>query len=182
MVDNILNLESLRILPDLTEMYRYYIYSLTNDILSHGNSLIFRTANYQYFVIEITTNHHYDGCPRLYLTIEPFVGNKEELVYRGRIWETGLGLVYTAVNLVDRLSSYFQFRNNAMRFAEKFLTILGLGFHYLVKDCERVLLMAYGYSAAELFLDLFLRHERRLPQHPKSFMTTEIKTIERAYF
>lgn len=160
LVQQLVHLESSRILPDMTETHRFYLYTLSRDLHQYGNCIVLRTLNYNHFILKIACNHEYDGSPRLYLTVDRFYGNEEDLVFRGRVWDSGLGLVYSALNLVDRLSFYFCYKNNAMRFAEKYLTLLGVGYHRFMQDFERVLLMAYGLSAAEIFLELFFSHTK----------------------
>jgi len=182
LVDNIIQLEANRILPDMTKIHRYYFYTLSRDIRLHGNSIILRTTDCNFFKVKMCCTHQYDGCPRLYLTIEGFYGDESDLVFRGRVWDTGLGLVYSALNLVDRLSFYFCYKNNARRFSEKFLTVLGIGYHRLMHDFERILLMAYGLSAAEIFLDMFFQAPRPLYQHHQVYTMTQIKTLEKAFF
>ncbi|XP_060587041.1 uncharacterized protein LOC132742609 [Ruditapes philippinarum] len=182
LVEATLELEASRILPNMTEIHRFYLYTLSRDIHDHGNVIVLRASDSNFFVLEISCNHEYDGSPRIYLTIDSFFGKEEDLVFRGRVWDSGLGLVYSALNLVDRLSFYFRFRNNAMRFVEKYLTLLGIGYYRCMHDFERVLLMAYGLSAAEIFLDLYFRSPR--PQRPQSsmYMMTQVKTLEKAFF
>ena len=181
LVDSIVHLESLRILPDLTETYRYYIYSLTQDLQEKGHTVVLRTSHCSFFYLKICCNYDFDGCPRLYLKADIFDGNVDELVFRGRIWGAGIALVYNAFNLLDRLSFYFKYEKNAMRFAEKFLTTLGIGYYRFMADFERVLLMAYGYSAAEIFLELYSRAPvpRRTADY---YIMSQIKTLERAFF
>lgn len=182
LVERLIKLEASRILPDMTKIHRYYIYTLSRDLHKYGNSVVLRTSNCNFFVLELACNHEYDGSPRIYLTIDGFYGNENDLVFRGRVWDSGLGLVYSALNLIDRLSFYFRYKNNAMRFSEKFLTLLGIGYHRFMQDFERVLLMAYGLSAAEIFLELFFRTPRLLYKQPELYMMTQIKTLEKAFF
>ena len=182
LVENILHLESLHLLPEMCKIYRFYIYTVSRDVHVNGNSLILRTAECDFFVIEIACNYEYDGSPRIYLTIEPYNGPTEDLVFRGRVWDSGLGLIYSALHLIDRLSFYFRYEYNSMRFAEKLLTLLGLGFYRCMRDHERVLLMSYGHSAAEIFLDLYVKMPRPRRPEPSVYMMTEIKTLEKAFF
>ena len=182
LVEKLIHLESSRAVPDMTDVHRYYLYTMSRDLHENGNCIVLRTTNYNFFMLRIACNHEYDGSPRLYLTIESYYGSEEELVFRGRVWDSGLGLVYSALNLVDRLSFYFCYKNNAMRFAEKYLTLLGVGFHRFMHDFERILLMAYGLSAAEIFLDLFFQTPRPLYKQPDLYMMTQIKTLEKAFF
>lgn len=182
LVRNTIEMEASRFLPDMTEIHRFYLYTTSRDLHSHGNVIVLRSANYSYFVLEISCNNEYDGSPRIYLTIDQFYGNEEDLVFRGRVWESGLGLVYSALNLVDRLSFYFRYKNNSMRFAEKYLTLLGIGYYKCMHDFERVILMAYGLSAAEIFLDLFFKVPRPKHRQPDFYMMTQIKTMEKAFF
>ena len=181
-VDSIVHLESLRILPDLTETTRYYVYSLTQDVREKGHTIVLRTSQCAFFFLKICCNYNFDGCPRLYLTADIFDGNTDELFFRGRIWAAGIALVYNAFHLLDRLSFYFKYEKNAMRFAEKFLTVLGIGYYRFMADFERVLLMAYGYSAAEIFLELYSRAPRPKRTMTDYYMMSQIKTLERAFF
>lgn len=182
LVERLMKLEASRILPDMTKIHRYYIYTRSRDLHEYGNCVVLRTSDCNFFVLELACNHEYDGSPRIYLTIDGFYGNEKDLVFRGRVWDSGLGLVYSALNLIDRLSFYFRYKNNAMRFSEKFLTLLGIGYHRFMQDFERVLLMAYGLSAAEIFLELFFRTPRLLYKQPELYMMTQIKTLEKAFF
>lgn len=181
LVDSLVHLECLRILPDMTETYRYYVYTVSQDLHEQGHTIVFKTSQCSYFYIQICCNYSFDGCPRLYLTVDSFDGNVEELFFRGRIWAAGIALVYNAFNLLDRLSFYFKYEKNAMRFAQKLLTTFGIGYHRFMADFERVLLMAYGYSAAEVFLELYSRAPRPKPT-VDYFMMSQIKTLERAIF
>ena len=181
LVDSLIHLESLGILPDLTETFRYYVYTLSQDLHEKGHTIVMRTSQCSYFYIKICCNYKFDGCPRLYLTADVFDGNVDDLVFRGRIWAAGIALVYNAFNLLDRLSFYFKYEKNAMRFAQKFLTTLGIGYYRFMADFERVLLMAYGYSAAEIFLELYANSPR--PKRTVDYyMMSQIKTLERAFF
>lgn len=182
LVENLMDLEAARILPDMTSIHRFYLYTVSHDRHQYGDCVVLKSSDSSYFVLQITCNRQYDGSPRLYLSIDGFCGNEEDLVLRGRVWDSGLGLIYSALNLVDRLSFYFCFENNAMRFSEKYLTLLGIGYYRFMQDFERVLLMAYGLSAAEIFLDLFFRTPRRLYKQPDLYMMTQIKTLEKAFF
>lgn len=181
LVDSLVHLECLRILPDLTETYRYYVYTVSQDLHEQGHTIVFKTSQCSYFCIQICCNYSFDGCPRLYLTVDSFDGNVEELFFRGRIWAAGIALVYNAFNLLDRLSFYFKYEKNAMRFAQKLLTTFGIGYHRFMADFERVLLMAYGYSAAEVFLELYSKAPRPKPT-VDYFMMSQIKTLERVIF
>ena len=181
LVDSLVYLESLRVLPDLTETFRYYVYTVSQDLHEQGHTIVFRTSQCSYFYIKICCNYNFDGCPRLYLTADIFDGKVEELYFRGRIWAAGIALLYNAVNLLDRLSFYFKYEKNAMRFAQKFLTTLGIGYYRFMADFERVLLMSFGYSAAEIFLELYSK-EPRPKRTMDYFMMSQIKTLERAFF
>lgn len=182
LVMKLLQMEAARILPDMTEIHRFYLYTISRDLQTHGNVVVLRSPNCNYFMLEMSCNHEYDGSPRIFLSIDSFYGNPEDLVFRGRVWDSGLGLVYSALNLIDRLSFYFRFKNYAMRFAEKYLTVLGIGYYRCLHDFERVLLMAYGLSAAEIFLDLFFKAPRPNHRQLDVYMMTQIKTHERAFF
>lgn len=180
LVETTIQMEASRLLPNMTEIHRFYLYTLSADLHHCGNVVVLRCANCNYFLLEISCNHEYDGSPRIYLTIDCFYGNTDDLVFRGRVWDSCLGLVYSALNLVDRLSFYFRFKYNAMRFAEKYLTLLGIGYYRCLHDFERVLLMAYGLSAAEIYLDLYLKAPR--PNQTSLYSMSQIKTLEKAFF
>lgn len=178
LVQNLVHLEACRTLPDMTQITRFYIYTLSKDMRTTGNRIVLKTISCNYFVLELICSRHFDGRPRLYLNVDSYRENEDDLVFRGRIWDSGLGLIYCAINLIDRLSYYLKFKHNAMRFSEKFLTLLGIGFYKCLLDHERIILMAYGLSAAEVLLDLFFKTPRPLYRT----MTSQITCLERAFF
>ncbi|KAL3890283.1 hypothetical protein ACJMK2_002569 [Sinanodonta woodiana] len=180
LVNSVIRLETDRLVPDLTEIYRYYLYTLEKDLRAKGTVLVVKSAVSEYFVLEMCPTYEYDGCPRLYINVRTFEGDVNTLFYRGRVWDTGINLVYKAVNLVDRLSFFFRYLNNSKTFVEKFLTLTGVGFHRYVQDFERVLLMVYGYSAAELFRKSY--EETHTNRSRGLVMESQITTKECAYF
>lgn len=96
-----------------------------------------------------------DRRKRLYLGVKPYTGSLHALRYHGHVKEKAIILIFLALKLLDRLSFLFRFPCQGHHFVPKYLTLLGIGHYSYFDDCERVLLIADGQGAAEIFLDLY---------------------------
>jgi hypothetical protein len=100
-----------------------------------------------------------DNRRRLYLGVKPYTGSLYSLRYHGCVQEQGIHLIFLAVKLLDRLSYMFRHPSQHHHFVPKYLTLLGIGHYRWFNDCERILLVADGVGAAEIFQNLYERHK-----------------------
>lgn len=110
-------------------------------------------------MMQITDVVSCDNSRRLYLGVKSYTGSLYALRYHGCVQEQGIQLIFLAIKLLDRLSYMFMHQYQRHHFVPKYLTLLGIGHHRYFNDCERILLVADGTGAAEIFQDLYERHK-----------------------
>lgn len=109
--------------------------------------------------LQISNVTSHDQRRRLYLGVKPYTGSFQTLQYHGHVQENIINLIVLALKLLDRLSFLFRYPSQYSHFVPKYLTLIGIGHYCYFDDCERVLLIAEGQGAAEIFLNLFEKHK-----------------------
>lgn len=128
--------------------------------------------------LQISNVTSHDQRRRLYLGVKPYSGSVQALQYHGHVQEKIINLIVLALKLVDRLSFLFRYPSQYSQFVPKYLTLLGIGHYCYFDDCERVLLIAEGQGAAEIFLNLFEKHKNTDSVYVwKSFMLNKLIKI-----
>lgn len=144
------------LLPDLSQMLKYKVYSLKSSGFGAHKSIVLSTNDEQFVSVELgfTT---IEGVKRIYpVTRKIDKALKPKMEYLGEIKATGKHLIAEAVAVMRHFGKYFKFCNNCQNFCNMYTEAIGLKQAQTLTDTDKASIAAL-IAGIVVFLFAFLR-------------------------